>query len=152
VYSSKCRLGKSHASAPLLAPGKLVPQIGKCALDAPIAQSRFAGGAGTGRPSIAFDPDQGGRGSVGARRALRRDLRRGWVLVDPPERLPRALLLQMLSSVRSERMLIEQLETTCCSAWFVGMMANESVWHATVFTKNPDPVAGGRGGRGVSSP
>jgi transposase len=56
----------------------------------------------------------------------------------PPERLLRALLLQMLYSVRSERMLIKQLEYNLLFRWFVGLSANEPVWHPTVFTKNRD--------------
>ena len=67
----------------------------------------------------------------------------------PPERLLRALLLQLLYSVRSEHMLMEQMEYNLLFRWFVGLSANEPVWHPTVFTKNPGPVAGGRGGRGV---
>ncbi len=54
----------------------------------------------------------------------------------PPERLLRALLLQMLYSVRSERMLMEQMEYNLLFRWFVGLSANEPVWHPTVFTKN----------------
>src|SRR6266536_2207177 len=54
----------------------------------------------------------------------------------PPERLLRALLLQMLYTVRSERMLMEQLEYNLLFRWFVGLSANEPVWHPTVFTKN----------------
>ena len=56
----------------------------------------------------------------------------------PPERLLRALLLQMLYSVRSERMLTEQLEYNLLFRWFVGLSADEPVWHPTVFTKNRD--------------
>jgi transposase len=61
----------------------------------------------------------------------------------PPERLLRALLLQMLYSVRSERMLMEQLEYNLLFRWFVGMSANEPVWHPTVFTKNRDRLLEG---------
>ena len=61
----------------------------------------------------------------------------------PPERLLRALLLQMLYSVRSERMLMEQLEYNLLFRWFVGLSANEPVWHATVFTKNRDRLLAG---------
>ncbi len=46
----------------------------------------------------------------------------------PPERLLRALLLQMLYTVRSERMLMEQLEYNLLFRWFVGLSANEPVW------------------------
>src|SRR6478735_3987245 len=61
----------------------------------------------------------------------------------PPERLLRALLLQMLYSVRSERMLMEQLEYNLLFRWFVGLSANAPVWHPTVFTKNRDRLLGG---------
>ena len=60
-----------------------------------------------------------------------------------PERLLRALLLQMLYSVRSERMLMEQLEYNLLFRWFVGLSANEAVWHPTVFTKNRDRLLEG---------
>jgi transposase len=61
----------------------------------------------------------------------------------PPERLLRALLLQMLYTVRSERMLMEQLEYNLLFRWFVGLSANEPVWHPTVFTKNGDRLLEG---------
>jgi transposase len=61
----------------------------------------------------------------------------------PPERLLRALLLQMLYSVSSERMLMEQLEYNLLFRWFVGLSANEPVWHPTVFTKNRDRLLEG---------
>jgi transposase len=61
----------------------------------------------------------------------------------PPERLLRALLLQMLYTIRSERMLIEQLEYNLLFRWFVGLSANEPVWHPTVFTKNRDRLLEG---------
>ena len=56
----------------------------------------------------------------------------------PPERLLRALLVQMLYSIRSERMLMEQLEYNLLFRWFVGLSINDAVWHATVFTKHRD--------------
>lgn len=61
----------------------------------------------------------------------------------PPERLLRALLVQMLYSIRSERMLMEQLEYNLLFRWFVGLGANEPVWHPTVFTKNRDRLLEG---------
>ncbi len=61
----------------------------------------------------------------------------------PPERLLRALLVQMLYSIRSERMLMEQLEYNLLFRWFVGLSANERVWHPTVFTKNRDRLLEG---------
>ena len=63
--------------------------------------------------------------------------------VDPPERLLRALLLQMLYSIRSERMLMEQMEYNLLYRWFVGLSMNEEVWHPTVFTKNRDRLLEG---------
>src|SRR5271169_5377665 len=61
----------------------------------------------------------------------------------PPERLLRVLLLQMLYTVRSERMLMEQLEYNLLFRWFVGLSSNEPVWHPTVFTKNRDRLLEG---------
>jgi transposase len=55
-----------------------------------------------------------------------------------PERLLRAQLLQMLYSVRSERLLMEQIDYSVLFRWFVGMNMDEPVWDATVFTKNRD--------------
>jgi transposase len=54
----------------------------------------------------------------------------------PPEKLLRALLLQVLYTVRSERMLREQLEYNLLFRWFVGLNMDEPVWDVTVFTKN----------------
>jgi transposase len=54
----------------------------------------------------------------------------------PPEQLCRALLLQVLYTVRSERMLMEQLEYNLLFRWFVGLNMDERVWDVTVFTKN----------------
>jgi transposase len=54
----------------------------------------------------------------------------------PPERLLRALLLQIFYSIRSERLLMEQLDYNLLFRWFVGMSMDERVWVATVFTKN----------------
>src|SRR6202011_3836497 len=56
----------------------------------------------------------------------------------PPEHLLRALLLQVLYSVRSERMLMEQLEYNLLFRWFVGLNMDDPVWDPTVFTKNRD--------------
>ena len=54
----------------------------------------------------------------------------------PPERLLRALLLQILYTVRSERLLIEQLNYNLLFRWFVGMDMDEEVWNHAVFSKN----------------
>jgi len=55
-----------------------------------------------------------------------------------PERLLRALVLQLLYSVRSERLLMEQLDHDLLFRWFVGLNADDPVWDVTVFTKNRD--------------
>ena len=54
----------------------------------------------------------------------------------PPERLLRALIIQVLYSVRSERLLMEQLEYNLLFRWFVGLGIDDPVWDATTFTKN----------------
>ena len=55
-----------------------------------------------------------------------------------PEKLLRAQLLQMLYSVRSERLLMEEMDYNLLFRWFVGLNADDAVWDATVFTKNRD--------------
>jgi transposase len=54
----------------------------------------------------------------------------------PPEQLLRALLLQVLYTIRSERQLMEQLEYNLLYRWFVGLGVDDPVWDVTVFTKN----------------
>ena len=54
----------------------------------------------------------------------------------PPERLLRALLLQMFFSVRSERMLMQQLDYNLLFRWFAGLEMDEPVWNHAVFSKN----------------
>jgi transposase len=54
----------------------------------------------------------------------------------PPEKLLRALLLQMLYSVRRERLLMEEIDYSILFRWFVGMNLDEKVWDPTTFTKN----------------
>jgi transposase len=56
----------------------------------------------------------------------------------PPEKLLRAQLLQMLYSVRSERLLMEEIDYSILFRWFVGLNLDEKVWDATTFTKNRD--------------
>src|SRR5271166_4453504 len=53
-----------------------------------------------------------------------------------PERLLRALLLQVLYTGRSERLLMEQLDYNFLFRWFVGLSIDDPVWDVTVFTKN----------------
>src|SRR3981081_720059 len=61
----------------------------------------------------------------------------------PPEHLLRALLLQVLYSVRSERMLMEQLQYNLLFRWFVGLGPDDAVWVPTTFTKNRDRLLEG---------
>jgi transposase len=56
----------------------------------------------------------------------------------PPEKLLRAQFLQMLYSVRSERLLMEEIDYSILYRWFVGLNLDEQVWDATSFTKNRD--------------
>src|ERR1700676_2027503 len=56
----------------------------------------------------------------------------------PPEQLLHAQLLQMLYSVRSERLLMEEMDYNILFRWFVGLNLDDRVWDATVFTKNRD--------------
>ena len=55
-----------------------------------------------------------------------------------PERLLRALLLQVFYSVRSERLLMEQLNYNLLFRWFVGLEIDDGVWSHAVFSKNRD--------------
>jgi transposase len=61
----------------------------------------------------------------------------------PPERLLRALLLQKLYTIRSERQLMEQLDYNLLFRWFVGLNPDDAVWVPTVFTKNRDRLIEG---------
>jgi transposase len=60
-----------------------------------------------------------------------------------PEKLVRALLLQVLYTVRSERLLMEQLDYNLLFRWFVGLNLDEPVWDATVFSKNRERLLRG---------
>ena len=61
----------------------------------------------------------------------------------PPEKLLRALLLQMLYSIRSERLLMEELDYNILYRWFVGLSLDDPIWDATTFTKNRDRLLDG---------
>jgi transposase len=56
----------------------------------------------------------------------------------PPERLLRAALLQAFFSIRSERLLMEQLNYNLLYRWFVGLGVDDAVWDHSVFSKNRD--------------
>jgi len=106
-------------------------------------QLRFAGAACSRGSSSAADPDHGGRG-------IERTVEIVWANVSglgrpsiAPEKLLRALLLQLLYSIRSERLLMEQLEYNLLFRWFVGLSVDEPVWVPTVFSKNRDRLLEG---------
>ena len=61
----------------------------------------------------------------------------------PPEQLLRALVLQVLYTVRSERLLMEALNYNLLFRWFVGLNMDDPVWHPTTFTKNRDRLLAG---------
>ena len=61
----------------------------------------------------------------------------------PPEQLLRALLLQVLYTIRSERQLIEELRYNLLYRWFVGLGLDAPVWHAPTFTTNRDRLLAG---------
>src|SRR5262249_415230 len=61
----------------------------------------------------------------------------------PPEKLLRALLLQMLYSIRSERLLMEELDYSVLYRWFVGLSLDDPVWDPTTFTKNRNRLLDG---------
>lgn len=65
----------------------------------------------------------------------------------PPERLIRALLLQVLYTIRSERQLVEQLDYNLLYRWFVGIGMDEKVWDATSFTHNRQRLIAADAGR-----
>jgi len=60
-----------------------------------------------------------------------------------PEKLLRALLLQVLYTIRSERLLMEQLDYNILFRWFVGLNMDDEVWVPTVFSKNRDRLLAG---------
>ena len=66
----------------------------------------------------------------------------------PPEKLLRALLLQVLYTVRSERMLMEQLDYNLLFRWFVGLSMDDAVWDVRVSTKNRERLLAGEVAQG----
>ncbi len=60
----------------------------------------------------------------------------------PPEKLLRALLLQALYTIRSERLLMEQLDYNLLFRWFVGLSMDDKVWNHSVFSKNRERFLG----------
>jgi len=90
--------------------------------DHPLRGGEEAGGCGLGRDVQRF----------------RRTVRAGGRPSIAPERLLRALLLQVFYSVRSERLLMEQLNCNLLFRWFAGLEIDDAVWNHAVFSKNRD--------------
>ena len=67
----------------------------------------------------------------------------------PPEKLLRALLLQVLYTIRSERLLMEQLDYNLLFRWFVGLSMDDKVWDHSVFSKNRERFLALGPGRGL---
>ena len=61
----------------------------------------------------------------------------------PPEQLLRALLLQSLYTIRSERLLMEEIDYSILFRWFIGLSLDEPIWSPTTFTKNRDRLLDG---------
>ncbi len=105
-------------------------------------QLHIGGKAGTGKPSAACNSGDGDA----ALRNMGPQFETMYAKVGrpsiAPEKLLRALLLQVLYTVRSERMLMEQLNYTLLFRWFVGMNIDDPVWDVTVFTKNRERLLG----------
>src|SRR3954471_9710011 len=104
-----------------LSPESLVPQ------EHPLRAIRLLVNAALERPSPAFAAiyADSGRPSIA------------------PEKLLRALLLQALFTVRSERQLMQQISYNMLFRWFVGLAMDAPVWDVTVFTKNRDRLMEG---------
>jgi transposase len=59
----------------------------------------------------------------------------------PPEQLLRALLLQALYTVRSERLLMEEIDYSVLFRWFVGLGMDDAIWSPTTFSKNRERLS-----------
>jgi hypothetical protein len=57
--------------------------------------------------------------------------------------LPSALLLQAFYSISSGRQLMEQVDYNLLDRWFIGLVPDDPLWHATTFTKNPERLQRG---------
>ena len=131
-YDAPDRHGKEHPDARRRSAARVDVQL------------RHAGSARPRRSSAATDPpdDRRGAGSRLSPRFDRLYATTGRPSI-PPEQLLRALLLQMLYSIRSERLLVEELDYSVLYRWFVGLSLDDPIWDATTFTKNRDRLSHG---------
>ena len=98
---------------------------------------------GASGPSTARHPpdDRGGAGNtVRHARPMYSDIGQPWV---PPEQLLRALLVQSLYTIRSERLLMEGIDYSILFRWFVCLGMDEPIWSPTTFSKNRDRLLEG---------
>ena len=98
--------------------------------------ARAAGARGP--PAAGDSPDDRSRSCASCRRGSTRmysDIGRPSI---PPEQLLRALLLQALYTIRSERLLMEEIDYSVLFRWFVGLSMDEPIWSPTTFSKNRD--------------
>ena len=95
-----------------------------------------AGSVGAGRPSAPRGPGADGPGAAVVVAAIRQPVRPdGAPASIPPEQWLRAVVLQVLYTVRSERLVMEQLHYNLLFRWFVGLNMDDPVWHPTTFTQ-----------------
>jgi transposase-like protein DUF772 len=94
-------------------------------------QNDRRGGIATERGGAFVDAESADQQERASRRAI------------APEKLLRSLLLQALYSVRSEQLLMEQLDYNLLFRWFVGLNMDDVIWDVTVFTKNRDRLLDG---------
>jgi transposase len=116
--------GDDRQQHELFSYGALEERIGA---DHPLRRIRVLADAALARLSTQFDAIYGdvGRPSIA------------------PEKLLRAMLLQVLYSVRSERALMDQMELHLGFRWFVGLSLSDPVWDASTFSKNRERLLGG---------
>jgi transposase len=61
----------------------------------------------------------------------------------PPEMLLKSLILQVLYGIRSEKLLLEQIDFNFLYRWFVGLKSDDKIWSETVFSKNRERLLSG---------
>ena len=90
------------------------------------------------RKAAACDPGDGGRGTGAVVAALRCHVSQRRPSVDSAGEVAAGAVAAALYSIRSERLLMEEIDYSVLFRWFVGLNLDEEVWDATTFTKNRD--------------